>query len=66
MSHHVVEVDGKYQGPRRATGRLYENRTCLVSKISEARVFNTKGAATNSMKSAGLKGKVRAVSVEVI
>lgn len=63
MSHFIVKVGDQYQGPRRATGRLYENRTCLVDDIGEARVFNTKGAATSSKNNAGLGGEVLPVQL---
>ena len=53
--HHVVKIGdtAEWLGPRRATGRMYENRTCTVDDVGEARVFNTKGAASNSARQAG-------------
>jgi len=51
MAHFIVRKKGKtllYQYPRRNNGRLYESRTTHGPDAEQARVFNTKGAATRS------------------
>lgn len=53
MSHFIVMLGDLYQYPRRATGRVYESRTCWGNDLAQARVFNTRGAARNSSKGQG-------------
>ena len=56
--HYVFETtDQRYVGVRKETGNLYEKRPTTTNNLFEARVFNTKAAATNAGKSAGVDGK---------
>lgn len=52
-----------YVGTRKNNGRMYESRVTTTCLLAEARVFNTKSAATNAGRAAGLKGE--AIGVEV-
>ena len=46
---YIVKADnGKYLTPRRNTGVMYENRSTWSKDIGDAKIFNTKGAGTNS------------------
>ncbi len=58
MTHFIVRWDREnedyqYQYPRRNNGLLYESRTAHGPDKGQARVFNTKAAATNSSKGWG-------------
>lgn len=65
MAHWVYRtVDGHYVGTRKNTGRMYEARTSVALSIDEARVFNTRQAATNAGRQAGLDGN--AVQLDLI
>ncbi len=48
MTHFIVRKGHLYQYPRRNNGVQYESRTTHGPDREQARVFNTKGAATNS------------------
>lgn len=63
MAHFIVRKGNMYQYPRRNNGKMYESRTAYGADRGQARVFNTKGAATNS--SAGW-GEVIAVELKEI
>ena len=66
----VVDDSGdyrKYQTPRRNTGKMYEDRTAWSAFIADARIFQTKGAATNSAKQSRVDGfQVLPVEIKVI
>ena len=53
MTHFIVQNKDQYQYPRRNNGLLYESRTAHGPDKGQARVFNTKAAATNSSKGWG-------------
>ncbi len=64
--HFVFETsDYNYVGVRKETGRLYEKRPTLTGDLSEARVFNTKAAATNAGKAANAVGKAVPVTLHI-
>lgn len=67
MAHFVNKLsDGLYQAPRKTTDNLYQSRTPQDGvPLENARLFNTKSAATNAMKSAGLIGQVHEVYLMV-
>lgn len=44
----VVSTDGEYLTPRRNIGRQYESRSGWSKDIDDAKIFQTRGAATNS------------------
>jgi len=49
MSHFVFALDGGgYVGTRKNNGRMYESRPSASPTLSEARVFNTRAAATQA------------------
>lgn len=52
-----------FVGVRKETGNLYEKRPTLTNNLFEARIFNTKAAATNAGKAAGVEGKSVPVTV---
>lgn len=66
----VVDDSGdyrKYQTPRRNTGRMYEDRTSWSAFIADARIFQTKAAATNSAKQSKVDSfKVLPVEIRVV
>lgn len=55
MTHYVNwnPKNCHFQYPRRNNGNLYESRTVWGPDLSQARVFNTKGAAKNSKNQSG-------------
>lgn len=62
----VVRKDGKFLTPRRATGHQYVSRTEWSDDIEDAKVFQTKGSATNSARSnLGNDGVFQVVGVEM-
>jgi hypothetical protein len=62
--HYVFKTkDSKFVGVRKETGNLYEKRPTVVTLLSEARIFNTKAAATNAGKAAGEEGQSVQVAV---
>lgn len=64
MSHFVFALDGGgYVGTRKNNGRMYESRPTASPTLSEARVFNTKAAATRAGSALGACGVAREVSV---
>lgn len=69
MSHFIVRNNqGDYMYHRRNTGHMYEDRTAWGDKITEARVFTKKSAATNSANQATLQpfGKKPKFNYDVI
>lgn len=44
----AVNEDGQFLTNRKSTGRMYESRSTWSDKLSEAKIFTTKGAATRS------------------
>jgi hypothetical protein len=66
MAHFVFAIDGGgYVGTRKNNGKLYESRPSAAADITEARVFNTKAAASRAGGSLGQQGKALAVSLTV-
>lgn len=60
-------VHQRFLTPRRATGRQYEDRSGWEFGIENAKVFQTKGAASNSAKRNGAEGwELLPVAVVVI
>lgn len=49
----VVNRDMHHLTPRRPTGRLYESRSAWSAEFEDAKIFQTKAAATNSARQAG-------------
>lgn len=43
----------KYLTPRRNVGRMYMDRSGWSDSIADAKIFQTRGAATNSAKRSG-------------
>lgn len=64
MSHFVFRLErGGYVGTRKNNGRMYESRPSAVAELSEARVFNTKAAASRAGSALGQSGEAREVWV---
>lgn len=60
--HYVFKTNtGLFVGTRKETGEGYARRVTLVTSRDEARVFNTKAAATNA--AAGHEGEAKQVHV---
>ena len=58
MSHYVFKLDrGGYVGTRKNNGRMYESRPTSSDDLSDARVFNTKAAASRAGSALGEHGK---------
>lgn len=56
-----------YQTPRRNTGVMYQDRTSWSLSLADARIFQTRAAATNSAKKSGIKTfEVLPVEITVI
>lgn len=68
MSGHWVfgRPFGYFVGTRKNNGNMYESRTVLVDEISDARIFNTRGAATRAGSDCGCKGEALEVSVALL
>ncbi len=54
---------GPWVGTRKNNGNMYESRTVLAKDLREARVFNTKSAATRAGNDCGAKGEAIAVTI---
>lgn len=64
MAHFVYKLDaGGYVGTRKNNGRQYESRPSASDGIGQARVFNTRAAATRAGSALGLRGAVVEVSL---
>lgn len=64
--HYVFKTNSdRFVGVRKETGNLYEKRPTLVADIDDARIFNTKAAATNAGKAAGHGGRALPVSISL-
>lgn len=64
MSHFVFKLDsGGFVGTRKNNGRMYESRPSAVAELSEARVFNTKAAASRAGSALSQAGEPREIGV---
>lgn len=64
MAHFVFALDsGGYVGTRKNNGRMYESRPSAASGLSDARVFNTRAAATRAGGALGQAGQAVEVCV---
>ena len=54
----AINGDGKYLTPRRNTGALYNDRAGWSAYVDDAKIFQTKAAASNSARQAGGIGVV--------
>lgn len=62
MGHFVFELArGGYVGTRKNNGQLYESRPTAAAMLEEARIFNTKAAASRAGNALGKPGQARAV-----
>lgn len=62
MSHFVFQLEsGGYVGTRKNNGRMYESRPSASQELSDARVFNTKAAASRAGSALGEAGEPREV-----
>lgn len=52
MKYIVESLDAGYLTPRRNNGVMYESRSSWSKDIDDAKIFQTKGAATNSANQA--------------
>ena len=67
MAHFVYECeDGSFISTRKNTGRVYECRVTTSETLDNARIFNTKGAATNAGNQAGKESKTVRVGVMLL
>lgn len=58
--------NGLYLTNRKATGRMYESRSTW-GVLDAAKIFNTKGSATNSAKQSGCKSfEILPVEISVV
>lgn len=66
MSHYVFKLDrGGYVGTRKKNGRMYESRPTSSDDLSDARVFNTKAAASRAGSALGEHGEAALVTITV-
>jgi hypothetical protein len=64
MSHFVFALDGGgYVGTRKNNGRMYESRPSASPALSEARVFNTRAAASRAGSALGENGHAHKVFI---
>lgn len=61
----VVSEQGYYLTPRRNTGSMYVNRVNWSSNLDDAKVFNTKAAASNSGNQSGAKYELKTVRLVI-
>lgn len=67
VAHYVFRIDGGgYVGTRKNNGRLYESRPSSAMQISDARVFNTKAAASRAGGALGVSGDAKPVIVSLV
>ena len=64
--HWVFQLDeGGFVGTRKNNGRLYESRPTAADGLNEARVFNTKAAASRAGSALGEYGSAVAITLMV-
>lgn len=67
MSHFVFQLDGGgFVGTRKNNGRMYESRPSASQELRDARVFNTKAAATRAGSALGEAGEAKEVWICVL
>ncbi len=65
MKFIAKSTNGLYLTPRRNTGAMYESRSGWSKDIEDAKIFQTKAAATNSGNQNG-KHKFEVVPVQIV
>lgn len=66
MRYVVRRNNGEWMYPRRATKVVYESRTAWGNDLEQARVFNTKSAATTAARATDPTEKWKLCQVKLV